>query len=316
MTNLFCITLNHLQRATAMSRRQSICWCGVAIPIVALSLLLPGGCSRESAPPPPANANSAATNPTNEDNSELTLLPADFASWSRDLAVRNLHEDGKVQLAAAVRLAQLADANALLAPDEITDETVKLLTLRPLDDERFLFGARRSLNHDGLRAPVIIANDGAVTPLLTGIDEELGVFYESDDVDIFPHLLVMPDRVAVLRDEAEDAILLASANAACRFRCVDEDGSRRLELTATAAEGEPRTVARYNWDPYELLFVGPASDYLDEAQEQTFELDTAASVLLIPQGGIIPKPKEEPKPAEEEDGPRILDLNDRGTIPT
>ncbi len=54
--------------------------------------------------------------------------------------------------------------------------------------------------------------------------------------------------------------------------------------------GTESEVARYKWDPFELMFMGPARDHLPGSDEQIFEMDLEKSTWLLPVGGIIGKP--------------------------
>lgn len=58
-------------------------------------------------------------------------------------------------------------------------------------------------------------------------------------------------------------------------------------------------VARYKWDPFELMFMGPARDLLPGSQDQVFEMDLEKSTWLLPVGGIIGKP--DPVRSKEDD---------------
>lgn len=66
-----------------------------------------------------------------------------------------------------------------------------------------------------------------------------------------------------------------------------------------ASDGAEVEVARYKWDPFELMFMGPARDYLPGSQEQIFEMELEQSTWLLPVGGIIGKP--DPAKRKEDD---------------
>ncbi|MGE3182787.1 MAG: hypothetical protein AB7N71_14245 [Phycisphaerae bacterium] len=297
-------------RAFLLRRAHRLIWyC-----IVTAGGLLTGCNANSSQRQEPVNANRAEEIVSHDPN--RTMLPKDFLNWSRNVAAKKLYGGGEAQLFGALRLAQLADCEPLLAPDNVTDATVRLLRVKALDTERYLLGVAVPGNERAMRAPVMIHNDGRVETIAAGVDEELATLYISADADIFPHIVLTPHCVSVLHDATESAIVLASADSACRFRYQENRGAPYIALSPAQNTEEGDEAARFTWDPYELFFSGPASDYLDEKEGLTFEIDIAASPLLIPQGGIIPEAKtKEPEP-EKPAGPRILDLNDRDTIPT
>ena len=65
-------------------------------------------------------------------------------------------------------------------------------------------------------------------------------------------------------------------------------------------------VATYKWDPYELVFVGPAVDALPDPPGGRFHIDVAASRRLEPMGGELPEsrpiqrpPASQPQPVQD-----------------
>ena len=81
-----------------------------------------------------------------------------------------------------------------------------------------------------------------------------------------------------------------------------------LVLTCPTAVDPNAAVARYQWDPYERVFMGPAADALPDPPGGSFQVDLTASVGLIPKGGKIPEPQPlEPTTQPEDEGERLPD---------
>lgn len=252
-----------------------VCWA------VTLTLLCPGCRSKEQPTSQPAQKGTPA----------LTLLAAESAEWSREQACANL-ADAKLGLSAAVRLVRLAKVSPLCLPAELTDAWVRRLRLVRLGEERWALGLADTRDTRRLRAPVVIAADGNVALLADGAEEELLVLHLAADPAVFPHLALLPDRVVLLREQVVDAITLAPEQRV-RFELRRQQGYPYVGLILPQA-GQAVEVARYTWDPDELMFAGPAIDKLPDPPGGKFEVDLDASKGLVPVGGEVPEPETQP----------------------
>lgn len=246
-----------------------------------------GGCRSEGEP---------ATQPAGQ-RPATTLLAPESRTWTRDEAAARL-EDPRIGLSAAVRLVELADLDVLCLPAERTDDHVRRLRLLRLDERRWALGLAEPQDERRLRAAVLIAADGQVTPLAEGTDEELLVLHVSADAEVFPHVAVLPARVLLLDQDVEDAIVLAPQQRV-RFELRRRSGYGYIALVL-AEPGRDEEVAEYRWAPYELVFLGPAVDKLPDPPGGKFHVDLEASRRLEPYGGEVP----EPEPIEREPQPR------------
>jgi hypothetical protein len=208
--------------------------------------------------------------------------------------------DDRLGVSAAVRLMRLADLQTLCVPENLSAAQAKRLRLLPLPPQGWALGLLDDHDETRLRAPVIITADGQPQLAADGMDEELAVLHVSRDADIFPHLVILPDRVLPIGEEILTAIVLSTPRDV-RFDLGREHGFHYVALVLTS--GAPDTeVARYRWDPYELTFMGPASDKLPDPPGGKFQIDLPASRRLEPVGGEIPQPEPErrPEPVEGE----------------
>lgn len=86
-----------------------------------------------------------------------------------------------------------------------------------------------------------------------------------------------------------------------------QDGEPAVAQVKASEMGEaavvgPVEVARYQWDLFESMFMGPAADKLPAPLKGRFELDLEASAWLQPVGGEIGDPDAiSPPGAEDED---------------
>jgi hypothetical protein len=219
----------------------------------------------------------------------LTLITPGALAWTREAACEKL-ADEETGVSAAVRLAQLSEASPLCLPAELGDDLFSQLRLRALDDQNRVFGIADAHRENCLRAPVIINVDGQVTRLAAGVEEEVLRLHLADDPDIFPHVLLYPDRVLIYdQGEFVPAIVLAPDQRRVRFLLRRERGFPYVSLTLTSAPA--REVTRYLWDPYEFAFMGPAVDALPDPPGGKFEVDLESSSWLVPLGGELPEPK-------------------------
>ncbi|TWT41679.1 hypothetical protein RAS1_28000 [Phycisphaerae bacterium RAS1] len=261
--------------------------------IAAVALLLlaaADGCSRNQ---PPAAATSQPAAPSEG----LTLLTPGWDAWTRDEAVARL-PDADAAVSAALRLVRLAEIEPLCAPADITDRTVRQLRVASLADAGwalgFAPGAATSAAPAALRlaAPVLIATDGTVHRIAEGAEEETLLLRVSDRPDSYPHLLVSARRVWLAGPPPQAALQLRPA-VHVRLGIVEETGLGRIVVLCRSPAG-PTVAARYAWDVYEQVFVGPAAERLPDPPGGRFELDLDASPLLQPVGGEIPEPTSQP----------------------
>lgn len=192
-----------------------------------------------------------------------------------------------------MRIANVAPA---CAPPELTDRQFDRLRAVRLDDAWFVLGLTDQTCEHRLHAPVLIAADGAVEQLTAGLDEELAVLRVSEDADVFPHLVILPDRIVAIMDRPQDAVVLEPNQPAC-FALRETAGFPYVALLPLKADA-PREVAAYRWDPWELVFTGPLIDTLPDPPGGKFRINLKASPLLIPMGGELPDPEPIPDPAD------------------
>ncbi len=253
---------------------------GVCV-VVLTGLILPaGGCERR---PAPASGPGRATQPAGTG----FALPGGAAEWGRAEACDKLGDE-KLGVAAAVRLVWLAGLQPLCAPRELAEAQFKRLRLVRLSPGQFALGLMERQVGRGLRAAVLVAVDGTVTPLVEGVEEELVGLHVSSDAEVFPHVATLPERVLLVGEEVTTALALRG-EAPVRFE-LRRQGSR--SYVALVLVENAKEVARYRWDPYEAAFLGPAADKLPDPPGGRFELDLSESRHLVPQGGEIPEPEE------------------------
>lgn len=223
------------------------------------------------------------------------------SEWSRAEACTHL-DDEKLGVSAAVRLVRLAELEPLCVPGALTADHMRRLRLVSLGPERWALGLTEKRKKDMLRAPVLIAADGTITALAEGVEEELLVLYVSPDAEVFPHVATTPLRVLIVGEEVVPAIV-RKAEQPVRFALRQEGGYSYVGLLAAGGRGDAE-IARYIWDPYEMVFLGPAADRLPDPPGGQFQIDLKASRRLEPRGGEIPEPEEnrEPPPRRDEPG--------------
>lgn len=279
-----------------------------------------GGCSSDEAPSPPASQPAAAVSatqpaqpPASQPEPELSPLLPQSESWSREEALAKLASDATC-VSAAVRLVRLARAAPLCVPDPLAADVARRLRVVALSESLWALGWGMP-DERCLRLPVLIDGAGEVTLPLEGVEEEVALLCWAEDAEFFPHLLITPERVLIVGEELQSALVTRSP-AGLTLRLRNEDGYPYVALlwhgpwvaedgTAMPAGGEPLELARYRWDPWELAFLGPLSDRLPDPPGGLFELDLEQSEALIPIGGVIPEPPpiETPPPAEGEPTP-------------
>ncbi len=284
----------------------------VRFPLAALVLLplvgMAGSCSRSAGPPtktaPPASSRPAGPPAPVTTGPAVRLLP-EAQSWSREEALAHL-ADESARLSAAVRLVRLSEAQPLVLPDPLPPANLGRLRVVKLSEVFWVLGWDTG-DAWRLAAPILIDRAGAVSIPTDAAEEEASVLCISRDADLFPHLLLTPKRVLLVGDEIV-TMLVGKALRGCRFAVRQEDGYWYLALVlprssipasqpASAPPGAPSVsdarvveVARYEWDPYEEAFSGPALDQLPDPPGGDFELDVEASEGLVPVGGDLPQP--------------------------
>lgn len=223
----------------------------------------------------------------------VTLIVPESVKWSREEACAKLADD-KLGLSAAIRLVRLAEAAPLCVPAELTDEHVRQLRAVRLSEQRWALGLADKASDRRLRAAIFISADGEVTLPAEGTEEELLVLHISKDADVFPHLLVLPDRVLVIGEPIVTALELEPEQTV-RFELREYKGYPYVALVFTRGS-EAVEAARYKWDTDELVFAGPAQDKLPDPPGGKLRVDLKASRRFVPVGGEIPEPKLNPPP--------------------
>ncbi|MGE0479334.1 MAG: hypothetical protein AB7Q17_02560 [Phycisphaerae bacterium] len=286
----------------------------IAIAALSCVLLASAACDRgpapgaaTDAPPPqgaPAVAGAAAPGP-GETPAEPALAPpvdpivAESSTWTREDAAAKLADD-KLAVSAAVRLVRLSSVGHDEWPDPLPIETTLRLRVVRLSDELFGVGAIVDGREATLGPPLALLSAAGEREKLPWT-ERAWTLHVSHDADIFPHLLVSPRRVVNLANRDKAALVLKRPEGpffSLRFR----EGYPYLALCLRPG-ADVVELAEYRWDPYELLFAGPAIDKLPDPPGGKYELDLKLSSGLTPLGGEVPPPRSLEKPEEDEDLP-------------
>ena len=287
------------------------------LPTLCCVLLTIDGCSSDDEPREPAasqpTAKSTPPTPVEPPEPEPDPLLPESKAWSREDALAKLADEA-ARLSAAVRLVHLSQVAPLCVPDPLPPKIARRLRVVALSGSLWAIGLAAP-DESRLLAPVLIDAKGAVTLPLEGVEEEIALLYVAQDAEIFPHLLIVPERVLTVGDELLVA-LVAKSPEGLLFELRHENAYPHLALIwhgpfamageeSPAGTGEPVELARYNYDPYEFAFMGPLADKLPDPPGGLFELDLEQSQALIPVGGEIPEPPkfEPPRPAEGEPTP-------------
>lgn len=263
--------------------------------LLAAALLLVAGCSRGPSAKD-AKADAAAAAP-DEGEAQADVDADDAATpavalfdvvagseeWTAPQAVEMLESgDARSALSAAIRLVRLAQIEHPLTSDPLTAELADEHRLVRLGDDIWAVG-RSVAEEAGLAAPLLIRPDGRVD-VIDGAPP--AALYVSQDADLFPHLLVGPDTVRIVDQDVRAAItarIIEPAGFAWR-----REGRAAHVAIVLAGPTETVEVARYRWDPFELMFLGPAADALPDPPGGRFEIDLPRSPALVPVGGEIP----------------------------
>ncbi|MFN0136155.1 MAG: hypothetical protein ACKVS9_08580 [Phycisphaerae bacterium] len=264
--------------------------------IVGLASMLAAGCQPSPLTPP---ASQPASRPTESMPASAAAQPAsrEWESWTREQALAKLADDSSAA-GAAVRILELAQVASPIVPQTTTDTHLRAVRVIRFSEQYFACGLQTD-NERLLRAAVLIdATTGEVQKTDSSDAESMTLFYVSADAEVFPHLLVLTDRVRTWGSDAKDAVVFKPLTG-LRFDLRTHNEYPYVALLYTQ-EGKTEEVARYKWDPYELSFMGPETDKLPEPSTQNFEIDLSASQALVPVGGDI----EPPKPIDNEEMPR------------
>ncbi len=259
--------------------------------------------------------------------------------WSLEEALANL-EEPDLGLSAAVRLVRLADVHVPMLPDPLPMEAARKLRLIALSDSAYALGVRDDDNERLVRTPLLIDLEGNVSEPGDEDEDESYVLYVSRDGQVFPHLLVGRTTVLNAASPGDEQVRLKTTDS-MHFEVRQENGVDYLSLihdangevgeelpdgdeaapladdppaaeTPTSApttnsaarpavsEG-PIEAARYQWDPFESMFMGPAADKLPPPLKGRFELDLESSSWLQPVGGEIGEPDDISPPREEDE---------------
>lgn len=231
----------------------------------------------------------------------LTLLAAGSEAWTQETAAANLAEP-EFAVSAAIRLVQLAKTETPLVPDPLTDADVRRLRVLAVGTARFALGATVVDEPTTLRHPIVFSVDGAVVPV--EVDPNVALLRVSDEPTLFPNVVIGAERVIVLGENLAPGIVL-EPNQPVTFGVRGSHTVPDLVLTCPAATDPNAVVARYEWDPYEQVFMGPAADALPDPPGGSFHVDLKASVGLIPKGGEIPEPQPLAPTTQEHESERL-----------
>lgn len=281
-------------------RRVRSCFASIVV-------LLAAACGERPAAPAAASRPAGSTPATQ--TAAAPASPGEFQSlpesthWSADEAFARLNDKSPaVTLSAALRLLALSELAPACMPPVPTEAFAAHLRVVELSESAYVFGREAAPGH--LACPVLLLSPGTAQALYDA-DEGSAGFFVSNDVDLFPHVLVAGGAVRIVVDELRDAIVAAELGPA-RFTVLREDRGNCVALVLPAEPpNPPREVARYRWDPFELMFMGPASDALPDEVGGRFEIDLHRSPALVPVGGEIPAsapnlpPRTEERPASQ-----------------
>ena len=137
----------------------------------------------------------------------------------------------------------------------------------------------------------MISTEGEAELLAEGPEEELLILHVAEDAEVFPHVVTLPQRVLLIEEEVSTAIEL-EPDERVRFELREQEGYPYVGLVLLRAGDE---VARYLWDPDELVFMGPLIDKLPDPPGGKFLVNIDASARLEPLGGELPEPKPIPE---------------------
>ncbi len=290
-----------------------------------LAALLAVACERATSTSQPASAPGEQRSQSADPLFVERLAQA--ADWTQAEAARRLADEVDAPYA-ALRLVQLSQVRSLLFSAEVASGMPPRVRVRRLNDAFWALGLAEGTNGANavLRAALLLAADGTVIAPTAGLDEELSALHISNDAEVFPHLIVTPTRVLVVRDSVVDAIVARSVGgAAFRLRrrgeypyialehpaaagqplpAAEPDGAEMEAEAAAEIDAEARArgeLARYTWDPFEAMFMGPADGLLPSSVGGRFSIDLARSAMLVPVGGLIEGPLENTPPQSRPD---------------
>lgn len=260
--------------------------------------LAAGGCERRppALPPPaasqPALELAADAQPTSAAAPLDPILSASH-QWTVAEALERLADDAAAP-SAALRLVRLAGLKIRELPEPLPADVAARLRVHVLPNALRIVGIADADDAQRVHTPLIIDADGGVRPPGDGAAWTLHL---ADDPDIFPHLLIGPQRVLNAAELHEAALLLASP-ADLAFDLRRTDGYPYVALLLPG-EGAAIEVGRFAWEPYERAFVGPAVDRLPTPPGGVFRMDLRESAALQPVGGLIEEPDPLNKPPPE-----------------
>ncbi len=263
-------------------RRERVLACAVVVCVAS------AGCERP--PPPPGTSPTTQPAAPSRATEPIADLAPGWDTWTVEDAVARL-DDEQFALSAAVRLVRLAELQPVMLPDPLPADLAATLAVVRLADDQWAVGVPEIGAPDRLWGPVLIARDGGVTLIAEGTADPV-LLRISDNPEVFPHVAVARDEVVLPSRPDVSAIWLVgpeSVGFAVRF----EEGYPYIALVLW--DQRDIEVARYTWEPWELVFVGPAGDSLPDPPGGEFEMDLDLSELLEPVGGIIEEPIELPE---------------------
>lgn len=275
---------------------------GRAAGLLVAAALFHAGCSRTPTSSPTSRpSTSLATRPgIASAPATRPVLVAEAADWSTDECLANL-DDEALCISAAVQLVRLSGQACAAVPRHLDEADAVRLRVVRLDAGHYALGAADAKDPSALHAPVLIDAMGNVCEIVVRADAPPSSAPSRDvagaaawlrvsaDGEVFPHLILAGRRIFLATATDKPAMTLRHP-VDYRFGVRSGDGFDHVALVGRSDRGEDVVVARYLWDPFELRFLGPASDKLPAPLSGRFELELGESGALLPVGGEIPAP--------------------------
>lgn len=162
-----------------------------------------------------AASESPASQPVEPPPERDPILP-ESREWPRELALEKL-ADSAAQVSAAVRLVRLSETTVHCVPDPLPARLASRLAVEKVGETTWAIGIRDRRQHNLLRSPALIDEEGEVRPLAEGAEEEVSTLRLSAEPVRFPHVLLTPRRVVVVGDEPQVALQLRAQPPGLRF---------------------------------------------------------------------------------------------------
>ncbi|MFO0840452.1 MAG: hypothetical protein U1D55_18240 [Phycisphaerae bacterium] len=237
-----------------------------------------GGCGGDGTPTP--GKPTVATPATRPAPEKPPIILPESRSWTREEALAAL-PDEKRRVSAALRLVRLANVETPALPDPLPRDLAARLRFIAVSEDWLALGLEDASNPAHLEAPILISRDGDVR-LTPGVSE----LRLAEDLRLFPHLLIGPQRVFNAAFPEQPLLALKSPEKAAF--ALGSEPPRRYVAVVLQIDGQPVEVGKYGWDAIEGSFFGPAMDTLPDPPGGTFAINLPESHGLQPVGGILP----------------------------